>query len=184
MDALLQSLPGALLIFALRIGDVSIGTVRTLLMVQGRRLPATALAVVESTIWVLAVSRVIGGGGLDNPLKVVGYACGFAAGTLVGMTVERMLAVGKVLVRIISRDGNDPLRKALHDGGFGATTLQGIGRDGPVQVHFVVAPRRRLKAMLRVIRSADPHAFITHEPVNDAIGGFLPSAAEAAAGRT
>jgi uncharacterized protein YebE (UPF0316 family) len=175
-----EGLVGFITIFLLRLGDVPIGTVRTMLMVQGRRFPVAMLAFVESAIWILAISRVLGSGALNDPAKMAGYALGFATGTVVGMTIERWLAFGKVLVRVISRTHSEPLRNRLFDDGYGVTAITGEGRAGSVLVLFVVAPRRRLNTILRVVRDLDPHAFITHEPVSEAIGGYLPTASEPA----
>ena len=166
---------GGLLIFLLRLGDVPIGTLRTMLMVQGRRLPVGLLAMAESTIWVLAISQVLSKGGLDSPFKVVGYAGGFACGTVIGMTIERWLAFGRTLVRIISRERSHELRQRLFDEGYGVTAVTGMGRETEVLILFIVTPRRRVRHLMTLLKETDPHAFITHEPVSEAIGGYLPT---------
>lgn len=168
---MLDALLGGLLIFCLRLGDVPIGTVRTMLMVQGRKLPVALLAVCESAIWVLAISRVLKGG-LDSPYKVAGYALGFATGTVLGMLIEGWLAFGKVLVRVISSRSHALLER-LRDEHFGVTAVPGQGRDGEVLILFIVLARRRKRQLLRCVRGIDPHAFITVEPVGEAHGGFV-----------
>ncbi len=90
---------GALLIFGLRIVDVSIGTLRTLYMVRGDRLRAVLLAFCESLIWVLAISRIISQVG--ETANLLAYACGFATGTFVGITLERWIASGWILARVV-----------------------------------------------------------------------------------
>jgi hypothetical protein len=42
-----------------------------------------------------------------------------------------------------------------------------------VNVLFVVAPRRRGDELLRKVQAIDPHAFITIDPINKAIGGYM-----------
>jgi len=170
---MMQALLGGFLIFLLRLGDVPISTVRTMLMVQGRRWPVAGLAVCESAIWVVAISRVLNGGALlHEPIKIAGYAMGFATGTVVGMTIEGWLAFGKVLVRVISHK-NAELRQHLLDDGFGVTAVKGEGRGGEVFILFVVALRRREKELLRDIQAIDPHAFVTREQVGEALNGFM-----------
>lgn len=169
----MEAILGALLIFVLRIGDVSIGTMRVLMVVQGRRMPATVLALVEAGIWILAISRVFSGA--YDWHQMVGYACGFAAGTLIGMTIEQWIAHGKVLVRVVSRDDASTLHAALGANGFGATRFHGEGFGGnPVQELMVVTNRRLTKKLLRLIHEADPDAFITVTGVAQMIGGYLP----------
>jgi uncharacterized protein YebE (UPF0316 family) len=179
----MEAFLGGLLIFCLRLCDVSIGTVRTILVVQGRRLPVMCLAMLESTIWLLAVSRVLKEGINGDYWKVAGYAGGYALGTVLGMTVEKWLAFGKTLVRVISREHCQALRQQLLDRDFGVTAISGVGRDGEVLILFVVLKRRRFKELLSIIRATDPHAFITHEPVSDAIGGYLPTSSAPALGK-
>ena len=168
---MLDALIGGLLIFCLRLGDVPIGTVRTMLMVQGRKLPVALLAVCESAIWVLAISRVLRGG-LDSPYKVAGYALGFATGTVLGMVIENWLAFGKVLVRVISSQSHALLLR-LREENYGVTALRGEGKGGEVYILFIVLQRRRKRELLRCVRALDSQAFITVEPVGEAHGGFM-----------
>ena len=58
----MNPLLGALLIFLLRIGDVSIGTLRVMYMVRGERFKAVSLGLAESLIWVVAIAQVMGNG--------------------------------------------------------------------------------------------------------------------------
>ena len=55
----------------------------------------------EILIFVLAISRVILE--MDNIWNILGYCGGFAAGTIIGMSLEDRLAVGFAMVRIISQ---------------------------------------------------------------------------------
>jgi len=166
-----EALIGGLLIFGLRLCDVPIGTLRTMLMVKGRKLPVALLAVFESTIWILAIGRVLSEG-LDSWYKIAGYAIGFATGTVLGMTIESWLAFGKVMVRVFSEQSAE-LRIKLLDANFGVTAIKGEGRDGEVMMLFVVLKRRRQRELLRYIRKIDPDAFITIEHLGDAHGGFV-----------
>ena len=178
-----EAILGALLIFCLRLGDVPIGTLRTMLMVQGRRLPVAMLAFAESTIWVLAISKAFANGPPKDPFRIIGYASGFACGTVLGMTVERWLAFGRTLVRIISRERSHELRQRLFDEGYGVTAVTGHGRQQEVLILFLVTPRKRVRQLMALLKETDPHAFITHEPVTEAIGGYLPTLGDTEGGK-
>ena len=52
------TLANALFIFGLRVTDVSMGTVRTIMVLRGMRKVAALIGFVEVSIWVVAVSRV------------------------------------------------------------------------------------------------------------------------------
>ena len=129
----------ALLIFFMRIADVSIGTIRTIYTIRGRRGVAMCLGIIESAIWILAIGKAVE---LmrHNPWAMVGWAFGFGAGTFVGITVEQWLAAGHILVRVISLEKACELRNALLGEDVGVTRLQGEGRNGEVNVLFV-SPR-------------------------------------------
>jgi len=169
----MEALAGALLVFVLRVTDVSIGTLRMLYSVRGRRLAAAGLGLVESGVFILAISRVFRDLN-THPWNMVGYAAGFAAGTALGITLEKWIGSGWVLARIISRERSQVLLAALRDAGFGVTAVAGRGKDLDVLVLFVVTRRRRGEEMLRLVRECDPNAFITTEAVNIAAGGYLP----------
>lgn len=82
-------------IFFLRLTDVTVGTIRSLYAVRGRRFAAAALGLAESSIFILAISRVMKD--VDNPVKMLGYALGFSAGVFMGITIERWIASGTIL---------------------------------------------------------------------------------------
>ena len=168
----------ALLIFTMRIADVSIGTIRTIYTIRGRRGVAMCLGIIESGIWILAISKAVE---LmkHNPWAMVGWAFGFGAGTFVGITVEQWLAAGHILMRVISLEKACALRDALLGEDVGVTRLPGEGRNGEVNVLFVVAARRRGDELIRTVQAIDPHAFITIDPINKAIGGYMPLPAPA-----
>ena len=89
------------LIFIARIGDVSIGTVRTIVTVQGRSVLAFSLAIFELLIWITVVSTVIHKI-KDQPILALFYALGYATGNVVGIAVERKIALGIIVLRVFT----------------------------------------------------------------------------------
>lgn len=168
-----ESLIIALGIFALRIGDVSIGTVRVIFTIKGFRMLSAMLGVVESGVWIFAISRVMKY--VDNPVSMIGWALGFATGTVVGISLEKWIGTGSVMVRIISRNHAIRLKELLASEGFGVTALAGQGVGGEVLVLFVVAPRKRERELIRVAQTIDSECFITVESVNSTFGGYAPA---------
>ncbi len=166
----MESLLGALLVLVLRIMDVSLGTIRVLYAVRGQRLLAAGLGLFESLIFIFAISRVISAHG--DVYKMIAYAAGFASGNYVGITLERWIGSGWIMVRLISRQKSAELAKALHESGFGITTLWGKGHEMDVAVLFVVAPRRRGDEIVERVRQIDPETFITTDSVNKVTGGY------------
>ncbi len=152
------------IIFSLRLIDVALATVRIVLLGRGRKGTATIIGFVEGLIWVLAISRVIGG--LDDPARMVAFAAGFAAGTYVGALVEERMALGQSLVRVVASVNTPPVADALRAEGFGATVINGDGMEGEVRLTFCVVPRKKLKAVTALIHSINPGAYVTVDETN------------------
>jgi uncharacterized protein YebE (UPF0316 family) len=114
---------------------------------------------------------------------MVGWSIGFGLGTVVGITIEKWIASGHILMRVISVSHARELREQLMDQQIGVTVLAGEGRDGEVQMLFIVAPRRRGKELLKIVQKVDPDAFITVDPIGHAIGGYMPLPSEASSMR-
>jgi uncharacterized protein YebE (UPF0316 family) len=145
------------LIFLLRVADVSLGTMRTIVVVNGRIALSVALGFVEVLIWIIAVSQVI----LrlrDSPVLVVAYAGGFAAGNAVGIIMERQLALGQCVVRMISNQG-EQVASALSSIG----RIRGVFRsemDAPAaRLVFATLARSDLPEAVRRVRAVDPDVF-------------------------
>lgn len=164
----------ALLIFALRLIDVSLGTLRIQFLVQGRRRLAGVVAFFESLVWTIAAVQVLGD--LDDPIKIVGYAGGYAAGTVLGAAIESRIGLGDRLIRIVSPVDAPAVGPVLRDAGFLVTIVNGEGGEGEVRVTFTVVPRRRVDDVLGLIHSHNPWAFVTLEGATRA-GAAIPAAA-------
>lgn len=161
-----EALLGALMIFVMRIVDVSLGTLRIGMLVRGKRGWAGLLSFFESLIWLIAAARVLGN--LESSLQFVAYAGGYASGTMLGSYIEKWLAVGQVVMRIISPANAPDLQHPLREAGFFVTTVNASGRDGEVRVLFSVMKRRRTGAALSVLERHYPKAFVTIEEVTTA----------------
>lgn len=165
-----------ILLFFARICDVSISTVRTILMLSGMRVLPAMLGAVEVTIWVLAVGGVIKHLP-ESPLALVAYACGFASGVLVGMTIEDRLALGFRVVRVISPHSARPEGRSLCDAlrtlGYPVTRVDASGRSGPVEMAFMVIRRRDLRPLRAHIEEIAPDSFVTVERADPPSGGVF-----------
>ncbi len=160
-----------LLIIVARIADVSIGTIRTINVVQGRRTLAVCLGFFEVLIWVVVVSRVIQDIN-EQPIYPLAYALGFALGNYIGMTIESRIALGRQVVRIFTRQGAavaGPLREA----GYRVTQFDGCGRDGPVQQLFIEIVRKQAGNVIQQARALDPRCYYMVDDVRYASSADL-----------
>lgn len=149
-------------IFCLRLIDVTMGTMRTLSIVHGRTYLAVSLGFVEVTLWVTALATVIARV-TDDPILVVAYGGGFAAGNAAGISLERALALGKCVVRIISSHKGDEIAGAIRGVGQMVTTFQ--GREGALErtLVYAICERRGLGELVSRARTVDPDLFYAVE---------------------
>ena len=162
----------ALLVFSLRIVDVTIGTVRTIMVVSGRVPLAVGLGFFELLIWATAVSQVI----LmvpDHPILLVPYAAGFAAGNAVGILLERRLALGSCVVRMLTDTKGTEIAHTLSAAGQHVTAFLGESLSGPQTLLYATCARRQLPALLDAARRIDPTLFYSVERFSET-GGVAP----------
>lgn len=171
IEALFAGPWGPLVIFGLRIVDVSLATTRMLLAVRGQRVLVPIIGFFEVMVWLFAAGSAIQY--LDSPLHVIGYAGGFAAGNIVGLWVEEKLALGLATVRIISEHGGVEAADALREAGFGVTEFAGQGRHGTVEVVYTVSRRSDVKRILRLVDDWAPDSFVTVEEPRSIHRGWL-----------
>lgn len=153
-------------IFMARILDVSMGTVRTISIVHGRTRTAFFLGFIEVSVWLAVISTVIAKVA-SMPILAVFYALGFSTGNVVGIKLEKWIAFGHAVLRvIIPRHGRD-LAAAIRKAGCAVTTFQGEGMNGPVTELYVVCRRRDMDYLIELTRTIEPEAFYITEPAGE-----------------
>ena len=162
-----------LLIFLARVFDVTLGTLRIIFTSRGLRNLAPLLGFIETFVWIVAVSSLVKHA--QNLAAYVGYAGGFALGTLVGMFLENKLAIGTVTVRAIIRRDPKELLEALHRASFGFTAVDGRGSSGDVKIIYTTVKRQDLPAVIDIFHRALPGAFLSVEEVRSTELGVFPT---------
>lgn len=165
-------LVGYLLIFFARVLDVTLGTVRMLMVVQGRKIQAGIIGFFEMVIYVVALNEVVGN--LDNIGNLLAYALGFAFGNYAGVYIENKIGLGNFGTQIILKtDDNTELVNDLRENGFGVTILNGKGREGNRQILNVVIKRKNLERLKEIVYDHDSRAFITVNSISPISGGYF-----------
>lgn len=151
------------LIFCARICDVSLDTVRVIFVINGKKNMAPLLGFFEALIWLIAISQIIQN--LNNAIGYFAYAAGFAAGNYVGMLIEEKLAMGHVIIRVITRRSAQMLIKKMISKNFRVTAIEGRGSAGRVDIVFAVVRRTTIPQIIDIIKQINPRAFYTIENV-------------------
>ncbi len=161
-----------LLIFLARICDVSLTTIRTIFVVQGRKLPTMLIGFFEAIIYVVVLGKIVTD--LDDPMKIVMYGLGFAAGNFVGLLLEEKLALGELAVNVILNDSdNDALINEIRDSGFGVTRIEGQGRTLMRDYLIIIIKRKDLLKLKSIIDRSDKKAFLMTSSIDPINGGYF-----------
>ena len=166
-----QILAPALLIFVLRILDITLYTLRLMMVVRGRKLFAFIFAFFQSIVFVTVMRAVFTD--LHNWAKILGYSAGFATGMVVGMVIEERLAIGYTHLRIISPHWGAALIEFLRAQGYAVTEIPAFGKYEAVSLLYCFVSRRETEHVTRLVSSVDPDAFITAEAVRPLQKGFF-----------
>jgi uncharacterized protein YebE (UPF0316 family) len=161
-----------LLIFLARILDVSLGTMRIIFVSRGLRYLAPMVGFFEVIIWLIAIRAVMEN--LSNIACYLAYGAGFATGTYIGLFIEKKLAIGSALIRIITKKSAANLISHLIRQGFGITSMEAEGIDSKVNIIYLIIKRHDYEKVTEIIREFNPKAFYTLEHVQFVSEGIFP----------
>ncbi len=161
-------------IFGARILDVSIGTVKTMLMVKGKTIIMVLLAFLEVFIWFL-VAREALVTSVDSLFVPISYSLGYATGTLLGTYLSNTFIKGIVGVQAVVEKGNKALFGAIRKHGYAVSVVDlkedytGVQRD---MLYFQIN-NRNLKKLLALLHKYDSNAFIVVNETKAVQNGFI-----------
>ncbi len=182
-DSLIQFFNGSnvwvyLFIFLGKIAEVTIATLRIVLISRGERLIGTFVAIFEITLWILVTGTVLTGFQSDF-YKVIVFVIAFAVGNFSGSLLEEKLAFGLCSLQVFlpSNDEAAQLAAKLREQGFGITTLEAKGMNEKKQVLLLTLKRKRANEAVEIIQNFTDHAVITISDVKSFKGGFMRNSA-------
>ena len=167
---ILEIARSALFIFTLRLLDVSLYTIRIMMVVRGRKVLAWVFAFCQSIVFVSALRVVFSD--LGDWGKILGYTTGFATGMILGMWIEERLAIGYTHFRIISQGRGAEISENLRQDGFAVTEVPASGMGGAVTLLNCYVFRRNTRQLQEQVAAIDPEAFITAEEVRPIQRGY------------
>ena len=162
-----------LVVFLAELCVVTLGTIRIIFVSRGLRNLAPVLGFFEITLWLFAIGQIMQN--LSDFTCYLAFAAGFCCGNFLGICIERRLAIGTLLVRIITNKEPEELVAGLRAAGYGLTTVDGQGATGPVKIVFTVVKRKELEAVETIIKSFDPQAFQSIDEIQNVEAGVFPT---------
>lgn len=159
-----------LFIFFARVIDMSLATMRMILVFRGRRLEGAALGFIEVTVYITALSKIVGS--IDNLANLMAYSSGFAAGTLVGSFIEEKLALGLLTVHVFPFPKHEQqMLDELRNAGFGVTVIRAEGLIGERTILETFIRRREWGKLTEIVRRLDPATFVAALDTKVTLGG-------------
>lgn len=172
MDLLTFALP--LFIFFAEVCVVTLGTLRIIFVARSQTILAPVLGFFEVFIWLLAISQIMQN--LGDWTCFVAFALGFTLGNYFGIIIEKKVAMGTVIVRIITHRDAAGLIGQLRGASFGVTCVEGQGTTGKVQIVMTVVKRKQLPEVVALIETHHAGAFYAVDELQSACEGIFPAA--------
>ena len=152
-----------LAIFCARVIDVSIGTMRIIFLTRGLKTLSALIGFFESLIWIIAISQVMNN--VNSWAAYLAFAGGFASGNVVGIWLEEKIALGTLVIRIITQRDASTLVEAMRGAAYNVTRIDAEGGHGQVMVLFTIVRREQLPEVIALIRQHNPQATYTVENI-------------------
>ncbi len=150
----------ALKVFLVRILDVSMGTIRMILVVKGKKLIGSIVGFIEISLWFTVVREAISTN-TSSLLIVFAYAGGFSIGTLIGGILSEKFIKGSLNVQVITNKSKK-LAKFLRDNGYAVSVIDIKGIDDTRQKDMLImeVDKKDFKHLRELIKKMDSKAFV------------------------
>lgn len=158
-------------IFVLRVIGNMVTTLRTVMLVRGQKIGSSALAILESLIFAVALGSVVSN--LGNIANLTAYVTGYAIGGYLGLVVEERMIQKFVAIQVVSPRHAHDIAQAIRDAGFGATESWGMGGGGQVGSVTAVVGHHQVKDVVKIVQNADPAAFMMMEELRGISQGYF-----------
>jgi uncharacterized protein YebE (UPF0316 family) len=163
-----------LLIFVAEIVVVTLSTIRIIFVSRGMKGLAALMGFFEVSIWLYAIGQIMQN--LSDLRCYAAFAGGFTIGNYLGVLIHDKLALGQMVVRLVTGKGTAELTEGLKGIGYGVTRVDGQGARGPVQMVLTVIQRRDLGRVIDVIKRFDDKAFYSIDELYSTAAGIFPAA--------
>ena len=159
-------------IFMVRILDVSLGTIRTIITIKGKNFIASLIGFIEILVWFLVVKEAINTDD-SSILIAISYALGFATGTYIGGILSNIFIKTNLTLQVIS-DKADKLIDKLRNKNYALTILDIKGRENNSNKMLLLEINsNKLNEVKSIIKSIDSNAFVIIDEAKYVYNGYL-----------
>ncbi len=160
------------LILVGKIIEVSISTMRIVLISKGEKKIGTTLAFFEIILWITLASKVLGN--LSNdPFSGLAYAIGYTAGNYIGSTLESVFGIGTAQVQIImSKEKSEEMCDKIYNKGYAYTKVEAKGRIKDRTIIYTLIPRNAVRRIIKDLKKVSEDVLISVHETKPVMGGF------------
>ncbi|MBE6138377.1 MAG: DUF2179 domain-containing protein [Firmicutes bacterium] len=160
-----------IVIFFAKTIELALGTLRLIVVANGKKMIGAILQGLAALVWVFAVGLVV----VDvtsDPLKIVAFALGSAFGSYLGSLLEEKMALGSnMLMAIIDKSLEQPVTTTLRNNGFAVTVVEGQGKEKTRAILMIMSARKNRNKIVGLIKQIDYEAMIISESASTLTGG-------------
>ncbi len=162
------------IIFFGKILEVTVSTIRMVLINRGERVKGTMVAFFDSVLWLLITGTVLEGF-QEDPMRMVVFALAFAVGNYMGSWFEDKLAFGLSSVQVIVPEGPQSVELAdsLRKDNFAVTVVKGTGRNGNRDILMLHLKRKRIAEAVTLVNTMLPGAVVVVNDSKIISGGYI-----------
>lgn len=159
-------------IFFVRILDVSLGTLRTIITIKGKALVASVVGFIEVFVWFLIVREALNTD-ITSIWIAISYSLGFAAGTYIGSILSSKFIKGNFSLQVIT--DNYSIVDIIRKNGYGVSVLdvEGHNKEAEKYMLLIEITNDKLHEIRDLIKALDPNAFIVVTETKYVQNGFF-----------
>ena len=145
-------------VFFVRILDVTLGTLRTILTVKWKTIQASMIGFCEVLVWFVVVKEALNTD-VDSIWIAVFYSAGFATGTFLGGKLSQKFIQGNSTIQVITK--NRKIIDVISGSGYGVTVIDAKGYNNSKKYMLVIeVDNKNIPDIKEIIKKLDKHAFI------------------------
>ena len=161
-------------IFLVRIIDVTLGTLRTIITVKDKVFLASVIGFFEVLVWFLIAKEALDTE-IDSIFIGIFYALGFATGTYIGGKISRKVIKGNFLVQVITSKASEKWLQELRENGFDISVMDIRQKDDDPDKYmfFMEINSSDFDKLHKIIKKYDKKAFIVVNESKTVVNGYF-----------
>ena len=160
-------------IFLVKIIEVSLNTIVTLLTVKNKKIIATILGFIDVIIWFMVIREALSSN-YDGIIIAIVFASGHAIGTYTGTLLSNKLINTKILMQVVTEVTAKEKIDEIRDKGYAVSVINCTGKnDSKKLMLFIELDSKKINNVQNAIKEIDKNAFIVINETQNVINGFF-----------